>query len=234
MVSHLSQPPSATIAVRLLAAGGVTVALAAGIVVLGRVSDDFRVSVLLTTLWFAVVLVAGALVARRRSGLRLPLAIGYGAVAAAAGVLLVLPMLTDRVVNESVVTAAAPASAAPAAPAGTAPAANVEVASGSFASIAHEGSGTAAVVKLAGGGQMLTLTAFETSNGPDLRVYLSTGDPAGGGELGDFKDLGGLKGNKGTQQYEIPDGVDVGRFATVVIWCRAFSVGFTSAKLAAS
>jgi hypothetical protein len=79
---------------------------------------------------------------------------------------------------------------------------------------------------------MLTLTRFETDNGPDLRVYLSSRDPAGGGGLGDWEDLGGLKGNKGSQQYEIPAGVDVRRLSTVVIWCRAFSVGFTSASLA--
>jgi hypothetical protein len=44
-------------------------------------------------------------------------------------------------------------------------------------------------------------------------------------------DLGGLKGNRGDQQYEIPAGVRVsGR--TLVIWCRAFSAAFGSARLA--
>jgi hypothetical protein len=43
-------------------------------------------------------------------------------------------------------------------------------------------------------------------------------------------DLGGLKGNRGDQQYEIPSGVTVtGR--TIVIWCRAFSAPFGSATL---
>lgn len=50
-------------------------------------------------------------------------------------------------------------------------------------------------------------------------------------EVGEFVDLGDLKGNK---QYEIPEGVDVSRFDTVVIWCRAFSVGFGAATLVAS
>jgi hypothetical protein len=31
-------------------------------------------------------------------------------------------------------------------------------------------------------------------------VYVSSGNPAAGGEVGDFVDLGGLKGNKGNQQ----------------------------------
>jgi Electron transfer DM13 len=77
-------------------------------------------------------------------------------------------------------------------------------------------------------------TEFETDSGPDLRVYVSTTDPAAGGELGDFVDLGGLKGNKGNQQYTLPADLDLGRYSNVVIWCRAFSVGFTSASLAAS
>lgn len=75
--------------------------------------------------------------------------------------------------------------------------ANVQVASGLFVPIAHDGRGTAAVVELPGGKRKLTLTDFETDSGPDLRVYVSTGDPASGG-LGDFEDLGGLKGNIGT------------------------------------
>lgn len=108
---------------------------------------------------------------------------------------------------------------------------NLELARGRFVALAHSGSGTAAVVELSGGGRKLTLTDFETDNGPDLRVYVSTEDPARSGEVGDFEDLGALKGNVGDQQYDIPKDVDLGRFSNVVIWCRAFSVGFTSASL---
>jgi hypothetical protein len=113
-----------------------------------------------------------------------------------------------------------------------APAANVALASGRFAAIAHAGRGTATLVRLADGGRVLTLTGFATDNGPDLRLYLATGDPRGGGELGRYVDLGALKGNRGDQQYRVPGEVDTGRYATVVIWCRAFSVPFTSARLA--
>lgn len=223
---------AASIAVKLIAALAVMLVLVAGILVWGRLADDDRAAMLLTGAWFAIVLVAGALLTRKRTSLRLPLAVGFGIVAAAATILLGLPMLGDDVVDERVVTAEPGAAASAGAASGEAPSRNMQIASGTFRSIAHPGVGTAAVVKLANGKRMLTLTNFETDNGPDLRVYLSTDDPARGGDLGDTEDLGALKGNKGSQQYEIPSGIDVGRFSTVVIWCRAFSVAFTSAPLA--
>ena len=63
--------------------------------------------------------------------------------------------------------------------------------------------------------------------GPDLRVYLAAGTSGVDGRV----DLGGLKGNRGTQQYAIPGSVDTGRYRRVVIWCRAFSVNFGEAVL---
>jgi hypothetical protein len=75
---------------------------------------------------------------------------------------------------------------------------------------------------------VLTLTDFAVANGPDLRVYLVPGD---GKDTGDHIDLGGLKGNKGNQQYDLPKDADIGRHRTVVIWCRAFSVAFARATL---
>ena len=137
--------------------------------------------------------------------------------AVGVAVLLGLPMISTNEVNEQVVTADAESG-------------NEELATGRFGPLSHPGSGTATIVRLANGGHKLTLTDFETDNGPDLRVYLSTEDPAAGG-LGEFEDLGALKGNVGDQQYDIPSGVDVDRFAAVVVWCRAFSVGFTSAAI---
>ncbi len=86
------------------------------------------------------------------------------------------------------------------------------------------------MVELPGGKRKLTLSDFETDPGPDLRVYVTTSDPANG-DLGDFRDLGALKGNVGNQQYDLSRGVDLKRYSTVVVWCRAFSVAFTSAPL---
>jgi hypothetical protein len=203
------------IANRVLAFGTVAVALLAGVFAFGRVSDDATVSMGLTAVWFGVVFVVAAALGLRRRPLFWPLATGYGVVAAAAAVLVIAPTLIDKEVDERVVTASGP---------------NLQLATGSFASIAHEGSGTAAVVELPGGERKLTLTNFETDSGPDLRVYLSTDDPAAG-DLGDFEDLGGLKGNIGNQQYTLPGALDLDRYSTVVVWCRAFSVAFTSAEL---
>ena len=47
----------------------------------------------------------------------------------------------------------------------------------------------------------------------------------------DFVDLGALKGNSGNQRYEIPAGTDTSKYKQALIWCRAFSVGFTAAEL---
>lgn len=228
---------TATSAIRgLLAFGAVVVALVAGLFAFGRISDDAGVSMGLTAVWFGVVFLAGLVLASRRRELFWPLALGYGAVAVGAVVLVVAPTLIDKEVDERVVTgvpaseAAAEARAQPAPGLEAPPRRNVQLAAGSFVSIAHEGSGRAAVVQLPSGQRKLTLTSFATDSGPDLRLYVSTSDPASG-DLGDFEDLGALKGNVGNQQYTLPRELDLARYSTVVVWCRAFSVAFTSARL---
>jgi Electron transfer DM13 len=214
---------------RVLAAVVMAVLLVAGIFVFGRISDDENLAKVLTVAWFGAMFAAWVLLGLRRRELALPLGVGFVVVSALAFVFVALPSVRGKTVDERVAVGT-PRAQAPAR--GDArPRGNVELARGSFSPVAHGGSGDAAVVRLAEGGRVLTLTSFSTASGPDLRVYLATGDPAGGGELGDFEDLGGLKGNKGNQQYEIPGGLDLDRYSTVVVWCRAFSVPFTSAPL---
>ncbi|NOJ28474.1 MAG: hypothetical protein DA330_10745, partial [Nitrososphaera sp.] len=41
-----------------------------------------------------------------------------------------------------------------------------------------------------------------------------------------------LKANIGNQNYEIPDGVDLEKYNTALVWCKQFSVLFGSADLA--
>jgi len=99
------------------------------------------------------------------------------------------------------------------------------VSSGSFAALDHDGSGTAELVSM-NGELILQLRDFETDGGPDLRLYLSTD-----AEASDFVDLGALKGNSGNQRYGVPKGTDTAKLGTVLVWCRAFRVPFTAAKL---
>ena len=68
----------------------------------------------------------------------------------------------------------------------------------------------------------------------DLIVLLAAGNPQNDSDVegGRTVRLGKLKGTSGDQQYEIPADVDPREFTHAYVWCRAFSVGFTRAKLA--
>lgn len=106
-------------------------------------------------------------------------------------------------------------------------------ATGDFVSHAHETTGRAMLITLDDGSRLLRLEDFATDNGPDLRVYLSSAAATESGDAvtQDFVDLGGLKGNMGNQNYEVPAEVDLSTFESVVIWCRRFSVAFGAAAL---
>ena len=98
----------------------------------------------------------------------------------------------------------------------------------------HRGSGTAGIYRGPDGSLLLRLENLDVTNGPDLHVLLSTHpDPQRREDLESAKyiDLGKLKGNRGTQNYEIPDDVDVGAQATVIIYCLPFHVIFSVASL---
>jgi Electron transfer DM13 len=90
----------------------------------------------------------------------------------------------------------------------------------------HNAEGQVKVLELNDSTNFLRLEDFKATNGPDLYVYLSTDKSAS-----DFVNLGRLKGNVGNQNYEIPQGTDLSKYATVLIWCQAFSVLFGSAEL---
>ncbi|WP_052668411.1 DM13 domain-containing protein [Nitriliruptor alkaliphilus] len=93
--------------------------------------------------------------------------------------------------------------------------------------------GEATVHELEDGSRTLRLEPFESTNGPDLYVYLTTADHADDDAAlaADFVDLGDLRGNIGNQNYPIPDGVDLDVYDTVVIWCERFTVAFGAADL---
>lgn len=106
---------------------------------------------------------------------------------------------------------------------------------GSFVPRSHPTEGIAEVLNDGTAQRFLRFEDFATDNGPDLNVYLSTAAPdAPAGRFDDdFVDLGDLKGNIGPQNYEIPEGVDLDRYSTVVIWCVRFGVAFGAAELMA-
>ena len=179
--------------------------------------------------------VVGAI--RRHPGWTAGVAV-LGLAVAVAGFLWFRPdrLFTDDPVDEALPGQASPVEGetAPAEeiPANAAPA---NLAQGRFLSLEHETTGRALLLETADGRRFLRFEAFETSNGPDLLVYLSTKEPAGPddwyGYDQDFVDLGPLKGNVGNQNYRIPEGVDLDRYSTAVVWCRRFEVGFAAAVL---
>ena len=238
-------PRRASRAARLAGGGAVLVALAAGAWAIGAGVDDFTASIVLTAAWFVVVGIAAELVARRRPGTGIALRGAFVVALLASAFGFYWTSVRDVVVDEQVVAGVAASSlppgeaAAATPPAGdrspaarsSAPRVNVTLSTGAFESLAHETVGTASVVRRPDGEQVLTLTGFRTDNGPDLRVYLVAGAVDDNGDGEGSIDLGRLKGNVGDQQYTIPAGTDLARHATVVIWCRAFTVGFARAGL---
>ena len=118
--------------------------------------------------------------------------------------------------------------------ASTADASPVALASGDFHNVSHKGSGTATVYQLANGKRVLRFTNFETSNGPDVVVYLVAATDAQDADTVKNSDpilLGSLKGNVGEQNYDVPAGVDLNKYRAVTIWCRRFSANFATAPL---
>jgi hypothetical protein len=105
---------------------------------------------------------------------------------------------------------------------------------GNFRGLAHETRGIAAVYQLPDGKRVLRLTNFETSNGPDVHVYLVAAGDAKDNETvkkAGFIDLGSMKGNKGDQNYDVPADVDLNKYRSVSIWCARFGVNFGAAPL---
>jgi hypothetical protein len=152
--------------------------------------------------------------------------IGVGLIALAGAWYAFRPELLfiDKKVSEALPTQAAIAK-------GTEPAVLVK---GEFRGLAHETRGAATVHRLADGKRVLRLSNFETSNGPDVHVYLVAAEVANDNatvKQAGFIDLGSLKGNKGDQNYELPSNADLNKYKSVSIWCARFGVNFGAATL---
>lgn len=96
----------------------------------------------------------------------------------------------------------------------------------------HQGSGDALIYQNSDGSYFLRLENFEVTNGPQLHVILGVDDnPYNHDTLGDYLDLGPLKGNIGDQNYLIPAGTDLSAYGSVVIYCVPFRAIFAIAPI---
>jgi hypothetical protein len=118
------------------------------------------------------------------------------------------------------------------------PAGPVDLLAGTFISHEHTTTGSVRVLEHPDGTRQLAIEGLETTNGPDVHVWLSAGPVIEGFDgwftaAGyEYVDLGPIKGNLGDQLYDIPAGVDLSVFRTVDLWCVQFSVSFGAAALA--
>jgi len=174
---------------------------------------------------------------RRRS---VQVATAFLTVAGAFGLYWFQPwkLVTDEEVDESLTAVSVPEVSAASRVAAATSSGSVLERQGGFVTHEHRTTGTARVIRDADGSHRLELVGLDTSNGPDLRVWLSD-QPVRPGvagwrvfDDGDWVELGRLKGNKGDQAYAVPAGTDLDRLSSVTIWCKRFSVSFGAAPLA--
>lgn len=149
-------------------------------------------------------------------------------------------VFTNRAVDETLPTDSS--TSAPSQTGGTdeptePPAGPRTLATGKFITHEHDTSGTVKIVELADGKRVLRLENLKTSDGPDLRVWMSDQKvkPGTAGwrvfDDGKYVELGPLKGNEGNQNYDIPEGTDIDELSSVTIWCKRFAVSFGAAAL---
>jgi hypothetical protein len=94
---------------------------------------------------------------------------------------------------------------------------------GAIRGIDHRASGTAVIYRQPDGRYVVGLEDIDIQPGPDYDLYVVPGEnreaTLGGVRLGD------LRGNRGTQFYEVPAGVNLGDGPwTVLVWCQTFAV----------
>ena len=109
--------------------------------------------------------------------------------------------------------------------------------SGTFHSGTHPTEGTATIYRIANGSRVLRFTAFKTSNGPDVHIYMVAAEDAKDNasvEHAAFVDLGLIKGNIGDQNYTLGSDLDLAKYRTVCVWCKRFSKNFGAAPLTAT
>jgi hypothetical protein len=130
----------------------------------------------------------------------------------------VLPAYDDTTVIESF----PPMPSTPAAPM------PVPIRSAPIEGIDHRANGTVSIYLETRGDQVVGLEEIDIQPGPDYDVFIVPGvdrdDTEGGIRLDD------LRGNRGTQFYEVPADVEIGGSPwTVLVWCQTFDVPIANA-----
>jgi hypothetical protein len=107
----------------------------------------------------------------------------------------------------------------------------VRVSEAALEGIDHRASGAVVLYRQPDGAYVVGLEEIDVQPGPDYDVYVVPG--ADRDDLGDATRLDDLRGNRGTQFYDVPDGLDLGAGPwTLLIWCETFSVPIANATLA--
>ena len=129
----------------------------------------------------------------------------------------------------------APAASVPATQAAPAPAVAVPLATGTFihankSDPVHWGKGKVSLYQRA----VFLESDFEVGPGPAYHVYLVPKPSIrSSSDINNvmYVDLGRLRSFKGSQRYQIPDGVKLKDYPSVIIWCERFGVLISPADL---
>ncbi len=108
---------------------------------------------------------------------------------------------------------------------------NSVLASGEFIKSEHPTTGMAQIVMKNGQKYLKFDSNFKSNSGPDLFVVLHRQSSPKSYGAKDYISLGRLKRVAGQQMYKIPNGINVAKYKSVVIWCRQFNATFGYAPL---
>ena len=151
----------------------------------------------------------------------------FGVAAAVVLAVVVVPAYDDDTVTETL--AMPTATTAPGAVAqGAPPVGPTRIRTGLLEGIDHRARGTVNVYRHTDGRYVVGLEEFDVQPGPDYDLYVIPG--ADRDDLAQAIRLDDLRGNRGTQFYDVPSGTDVGDGPwTALIWCQTFRVPIANA-----
>jgi hypothetical protein len=110
--------------------------------------------------------------------------------------------------------------------------------SGDFAAVdsMHQAAGTVAIWQIGDGKYVLRLDPFNVTSGPDLHVLLAKPENprTSTDAVMNSIDLGTLASPTATQNFEVPAGIRLQDYKSVVIYSRSLNLIYSTAKLIAS